>query len=258
MKAFILAAGQGTRLRPYTNNCPKCMVPLAGKPMLNRQIDVLRRVGIEDITVIGGYEAEKLEASGVSLVVNPRYHQTNMVATLFCAADEMQSGEDLLITYGDIVFEDRVLEAVVDCDAEIGLGADREWIRLWRVRMDDPLSDAETFKMTDGNRIIELGKQPQSYDDAQAQYMGLIRVRGDRVMAFKAAYESMERNVKYDGKDFDNMYMTSFLQYLIDNNWDIRACLVNNGWIEVDTTHDLEVYEEMAWLGSLDAICRLD
>ena len=257
MKAIILAAGQGTRLRPYTNDRPKCMVPLAGKPMLHRQLDVLREQGVGDITLVGGYKAEKLQASGVSVVTNPRYDQTNMVATLFCAEDAMVTGEDLLISYGDIVFEPSVLRAVLDCEAEIGLGADREWRRLWETRMDDPLSDAETFKMSDGYRVIELGKKPESYADVQAQYMGLIRVRGDRVSHFIDAYKSMDRAAIYDGKDFDNMYMTSFIQYLIDADWDVRACLVDNGWLEVDTADELAIYEQMAESGSLDSYCRL-
>ncbi|MEA5446506.1 phosphocholine cytidylyltransferase family protein [Gammaproteobacteria bacterium AB-CW1] len=257
MKAIILAAGQGTRLRPYTNDRPKCMVPLAGKPMLHRQLEVLRRGGVEDITLVGGYKADKLEASDVSVMTNPRYDQTNMVATLFCAADYMQAGEDLLISYGDIVFEDRVLKAVLDCEGEICLGADREWRRLWETRMDDPLSDAETFKMEDGNRVVELGKKPQSYADAEAQYMGLIRIRGDRVADFKAAYEAMDRDAEYDGKDFDNMYMTSFIQHLIDAGWDTRAALVENGWLEVDTADELKIYDEMAENGRLQRFCAI-
>lgn len=257
MKVIILAAGKGTRLRPYTNDRPKCMAPLVGKPMLDRQLEVLRRGGVDDITLVGGYQADKIQAPGVSLVTNPRYDETNMVATLFCAAGVMKPGEDLLITYGDIVFEDRVLQAVLNTDADVVLGADREWRRLWEIRMDDPLSDAETFKMTDGNRVIELGKKPESYADAQAQYMGVIKVRGDKVADFLRAYEAMDREAEYDGKDFDNMYMTSFIQYLIDAGWDVRAALVDNGWLEVDTTDELEEYEAMARQGCLEQICKL-
>ncbi|MCP1727893.1 choline kinase [Natronospira proteinivora] len=258
MKAIILAAGQGTRLRPYTEDKPKCMVLLAGRPMLHRQIDVLRRNGVEDISLVGGYRAECLEAPDVAVITNPRFDQTNMVATLFCAADQMTPGNGLLISYGDIVFEDRVLQAVLEGEGEIVLGADREWRRLWETRMDDPLSDAETFKMRDGNRVTELGKEPTSYDDAQAQYMGLIKIRGDRVKDFVTAYQGMDRNAEYDGKDFDNMYMTSFIQHLIDAGWDTRAALVENGWLEVDTASELEVYEEMQADGKLEAFCRLD
>lgn len=258
MKAIILAAGQGTRLRPYTHDRPKCMVPLVGRPLLHRQLAVLRRAGIDDITLVGGYLSDRLDAPGTTLRINPRFDSTNMVTTLFCAEETMVPGEDLLISYGDIVFESRVLQAVLECDAPLCLAADREWRRLWAMRMEDPLSDAETFKMAEGNRVVELGKKLHGREDAQAQYMGLIKIRGDHVAAFRAAYAAMDRQAEYDGKDFDNMYLTSFIQHLIDTGWDTRACLVNNGWLEVDTTEELDVYETSFRDGRLDALCRLD
>ena len=85
MKAIILAAGEGKRLKPYTDSRPKCMVPLAGRPLLHWQLDVLRSAGIKDIVIVGGYRAEALKACGASVVTNPRYDSTNMVGTLFCA-----------------------------------------------------------------------------------------------------------------------------------------------------------------------------
>ena len=62
MRAIILAAGEGTRLRPYTLDRPKCLVELGGKPLLVRQVDILRTVGIGNITVLTGYRADQIEA----------------------------------------------------------------------------------------------------------------------------------------------------------------------------------------------------
>lgn len=252
MKVIILAAGQGTRLRPYTDDRPKCMVELAGRPLLHHQLDVLRQAKLDDITVVGGYQSDQLNIPDVSLVLNPRYEQTNMVYTLFCAAEHMQSGDDLLISYGDIVFERQVLDSVLDCAGDVVVAADRDWQRLWRLRMDDPLSDAETFKVTDKNRVTELGKKPKSYNDIEAQYMGLIRIRKDKVHAFIAAYESLDQSQCYDGMDIGNMYMTSFLQNLIDSGWDVRAAMVNGGWLEIDSADELEAYNILYKSGGLD------
>ncbi|WP_111498254.1 MULTISPECIES: NTP transferase domain-containing protein [Marinobacter] len=258
MRTIILAAGQGTRLRPYTDHTPKCMVELAGTPLLHRQLATLDAAGLGDRRVlVGGYCADRLDGQGADVVLNPRYDQTNMVATLFCARDNMVDGEDLLVCYGDIIYEPNVLQAILDGDAPLCLAADREWRRLWQLRMEEPLDDAETFVMDADRRVAELGKKPQSYDQVHAQYMGLIKVRGDRVADFKAAYDALDRDAIYDGKDFDNMYMTSFIQHLIDSGWDTRACLVDNGWLEVDTADELETYQRMAEDGSLQDYCRL-
>ena len=258
MKVIVLAAGQGTRLRPYTNDRPKCMVELDGKPLLHRQLDVLQQAGIrvDDIALVGGYLKERLYAPGIRLFVNERFAETNMVSTLFCAESFMQPGEDLLICYGDIVYEPGVLDTLLSTSGEVVLAADREWKRLWSLRMDDPLADAETFKMQ-GGRVMELGKKPKGYAEVEAQYMGLIRIRGDRVQAFIDFYHELDKTGTYDGKDFDNMYMTSLMQALIDHGWDVRPALVDNGWLEVDSASELELYSKMKQCGELDAFVRL-
>src|SRR5690606_27319299 len=147
------------------------MVELAGRPLLHYQLDAIRSVGIEQILLVGGYRAHKLAAEGVEIIVNPRYERTNMVSTLFCAESWMEGGEDILIAYGDIVYEPRVLQGLLSIDAKLAISVDRQWQRLWESRMEDPLSDAETLKLADGNRVIELGKKPQSLDEIQGQYM---------------------------------------------------------------------------------------
>ena len=241
MIAIILAAGQGTRLRPLTDHKPKCLVELAGKPLLEHQLDTLHACGINDIHIVGGYLAEQLRDYDITLHLNPRYAETNMVNTLFAAEALMTGDTDLVIAYGDIVYETRVLRAVLDCDAPIAIAVDREWYRYWSARMEDPLSDAETLKLTDGNRITEIGKKPRSIDDIQGQYTGLIKVRAGHVRQFSDVWHAMDRNAVYDGKDFDNMYMTSFLQYLIGRDWDVRAAFIENGWAEVDHQDDITV-----------------
>ena len=257
MKALILAAGQGTRLRPLTDDRPKCLVELGGKSLLERQATVLRRAGVQDITVVSGYRADQIAARGFATRVNPRYAVTNMVATLFSAADLMDSGQDMLICYGDIVYESRVLSSLLAVDAPVTVMIDRQWLRYWRLRLDDPLTDAETLKLGAGGRLLELGKKPRDYSEIDGQYMGLIKVRADNVDRFKQVYASMDRAVTYDGKDFDNMYMTSFIQYLIDHGWDVRVAETDNGWLEVDSVSDLERYEAMAADGSLEPFYNL-
>ena len=234
------------------------MVALAGKPLLHRQMAAMAACGVSNgITVIGGYRSDDLDTLGGDLVLNPEYATTNMVRTLFCAREKMKPGEDLLISYGDIVYEPTVLKIVLDCDAPVCLAADRKWKRLWQLRMEEPLDDAETFVMNESGFVTELGKKPSDYSQVQAQYMGLIKIRGDQVQAFLDVFDRLDRSATYDGKDFDNMYMTSFIQHLIDTGWPVKACLVDNGWLEVDTADELEAYSSMAEKGELASYCAL-
>jgi choline kinase len=224
---------------------------LAGISLLDRQIAVLKERGITDITIVAGHCADAIKKGRFRILINPEYVDTNMVETLFCARKIMEGDEDLIITYGDIVYERSVLETLISCDAPVALAVDHEWRRYWELRMDDPLRDAETLKLDKKGMVCELGKKPKGYDEIQAQYIGLIKIRADHVLELKKAYLSMDRESTYDGKDFRNMYMTSFLQYLIDNEWPVRAVQVNNGWLEVDTKADLDLYNRMQQEGTL-------
>lgn len=253
MRVIILAAGQGTRLRPYTNSQPKCMVELCSKPLVDYQLDAFQKAGVTDITVVAGYQEDKIVRGGVKKILNPDYASTNMVSTLMCAKELLDGSDDVLITYGDIVYEQRILDAILNADGDVCLTIDQEWKRLWSLRMDNPLDDAETLKL-DGDLIKELGKKPTSYDEIEGQYMGLIRVSAKKAPALVKVWEAMDRNATYDGKDFDNMYLTSFIQYLIDIGWGVKAVPVDNGWLEIDTVEDLEYYERMIKNGSLKVV----
>ena len=180
-----------------------------------------------------------------------------MVKTLFCAREFMARDEDLIISYGDIIYEENVLREILDCDNEMCVVADEEWERLWRLRMNNPLDDAETFVMDENQFIKELGKKPTSYSQIQAQFMGLIKIRRDMVAKFIDIYDQMDQHINYDGQNFDNMYMTSFIQYIIDTGWQVKAKLVKNGWLEIDTVDDLKCYDQMIRDGSLSSYCQL-
>lgn len=244
MKAIILAAGVGSRLRPITDDKPKCLVELGGKSLLDFQLEVLRHEGVEDITLVAGYRAEQIERAGLRKLVNPNFRKTNMVATLFTARELLDGEEDVIVSYGDIIYESRVLTQLLACNDPLALTVDRQWFRYWKARMDDPLSDAETLRL-EGRRVVELGKVPKSYEDIEGQYMGLFKVRADWVTQLVDVWDNLDRYATYDRQSFDNMYMTSFIQNLINLGWYVGAVLVDNGWLEVDTVSDLAFYERL-------------
>lgn len=244
MRVVVLAAGQGSRLRPLTDNKPKCMVELLGKSLLHYQIELLEKNSINDIVVVGGYLNENLDTKGHKLVINPRYAETNMVSTLFCADEFIDDGQDLLITYGDIVYDEEVLKAVLADNSPVAVVIDKNWKLLWSLRMDDPLSDAETLKLDQANKIKEIGRKPKSYSEIEGQYIGIIKIRADKVNEFKRMWNELDKNIILDGKNLDNIFMTSFLQYMIDKGIDINAIFIKNGWLEIDTVADLGAYEK--------------
>lgn len=243
MKAIILAAGEGTRLRPLTNEKPKCMVEFNKKPMINHILETMKACDIHDIAIINGYKKDVLERhlknENIQYFTNENFHHTNMVSTLFCAKDFMN--DDLIISYADIIYQKEILLALINSKNNFNVIVDKNWKELWSVRMENPLDDAETLKIKDGE-IIELGKKPLSYNDIEGQYIGLIKISKKVLPQIINFYSNLNKDRLYDNKDFNNMYMTSFIQLIIDKLLPVNPVFINGGWLEIDTLDDLEAY----------------
>jgi len=237
INVIILAAGEGTRLRPYTLDKPKCLVQVDGASLLERQLDVIRSVSLSLITVVGGYKSEMLGIDGVELRVNPRFYETNMVWTLFSVEDKLDG--DVLISYGDIVYSREILHSLLNSKADISVTIDKEWESYWRERNEDPLDDAETLKLGPNNSIYEIGQSPESINDIEGQYMGLIKLSAEGVRQVKEVYYKALNENDLLGKSVENAYMTDLLQAIIDVGYSVTAVPVYGGWVEIDTTSDL-------------------
>ena len=137
------------------------------------------------------------------------------------------------------------------CPAKFCTTVDMNWLRLWRARNEDPIRDAETLRIDQNGYIREIGKRPENLQQIEAQYMGLIKVSASMALRLMQAYDSLDPHGLYDGKARANMYMTSFLQHLIDTGNPLKAVKVESGWIEIDTTDDLRGYEQMHAKGQL-------
>lgn len=245
MKMIIVAAGQGTRLRPLTNDKPKCMVEYNNKPIIDYILDTANKCNIKDIAVVNGYKKEVLEHHlkdrHITFFTNSEFDKTNMVSTLFNAKEFMD--DDIIISYADIIYEKDVLNKLIESEEDFSVVVDKDWKKLWSLRMENPLEDAETLKVEDG-KIIELGKKPTSYDDIQGQYIGLVKISKEAISKVINFYETLDKDKLYDGKDYDNMYMTSLIQMIIDNLMDVNPIFIDGGWIEIDSVDDINIYSK--------------
>lgn len=237
-KTLILAAGEGIRLRPYTLDRPKCLVEVDGRSLLDRQLGVLNAEGVGPIVLIGGYLADRLRRPGIALKLNPRYAETNMVWTLFCAEEELEG--EVIVAYGDIVYSRTILRALLDSRADIAVTIDRDWEAYWRARNEDPIADAETLKLAPDGRILELGQKPKSLAEIEGQYMGLMKFSAAGMETLKKVFHDARRAGNLRGKLPEKAYMTDLLQATIDASHRLQSVPVHGGWVEVDTVSDLE------------------
>jgi choline kinase len=238
MKAIILAAGRGSRMGDATSDQPKCLTVLCGKPLLDWQLEALRGAGVDTLGLVRGYMREKLAREGVETFDNPRWADTNMVASLTCACAWLSS-DVCLVSYSDIVYPASTAKALARAQHEIAISYLVPWRSLWEARFKDPLLDAETFRVDATGRLREIGARALSLEEIQGQYMGLLRVtpRGWRHA------EDLLTNL--DPAQRDRLDVTSMLRLLLERGHAIGAVPAEHPWYEVDSQSDLKLYQ--AW-----------
>lgn len=256
MKIIILAAGQGTRLRPLTDDRPKCMVEVNGKSIIERQLDTMRACGMkdEDITIVCGYCSDvlkkKFENTKIHFIVNEQYDTTNMVCSLMCARALMESEEDIIISYGDIIYGEPVFEKILEAKDDMSVIVDDGWYEYWSERCENPLDDAETLMFDQDNYLTEIGQKTTELDKVQSQYIGLMRFKGEGLKEMLSLSAEAERRSNHGEalwrttRNYAKMYMTDLLQGLIDEGHKLRAVHIQRGWFEIDDREDLKVVEE--------------
>lgn len=255
MKVIILAAGQGSRLRPLTDDRPKCMVEVNGISIIERQLDAMHSCGIkdEDITIVAGYRNDVLQNrfqdTSLHFIVNEAFETTNMVCSLMCARSLMEKEEDIIISYGDIIYGESVFQNILKVQDDMSVIVDDGWLEYWSKRCENPLDDAETLMFDQDDYLTEIGQKTTELAKVQSQYIGLMRFKGSGLKALlDLSTEAERRSEKGEvlwrtDRTYAKMYMTDLLQGLIDEGHKLRAVHIQRGWYEIDDCEDLKVVE---------------
>lgn len=237
MKAIILAAGRGSRMKELTDERPKCLVELHGKSLLDYQLQALNAAGIYDIAIVTGYKRELLTNRALFEFHNPRWAVTNMVSSLACA-HEWLGIESCIVSYSDIFYEASAVTSLIESNSNIALTYDPNWLALWQQRFGNPLFDAETFQINSNECLLEIGNKPKTIEEVQGQYMGLLR------FSPKGWAEILRIRSLLTLKECDQMHMTGTLQKVIDaGNTEVAAIAYKGKWGEVDSAQDLDSYQ---------------
>ncbi len=243
MRAIILAAGRGSRLHEMTAHRPKGLVELGGRPLLEWQVAALKAAGISDITVVTGYRSEDIEALGYATRHNPEWADTNMVMSLLCAAALLD--RPTIVSYSDIVYGPDIVTALLEKNVPLGVAYDSEWLKLWQSRFENPLDDAESFRIDANDRITEIGLKVSDLAEIEGQYLGLLRFTPESLGWVREVTEN-------DEVDAARLDVTSLLNRMIANGHAIFGVKTEGNWCEIDTPSDLKVAEIMLAEGSLN------
>jgi len=131
------------------------------------------------------------------------------------------------------------------------LVVDTNWLNYWKQRFNEPLDDAESLVIDDEGYISSIGQKIKKLDQAQAQYIGLMKFQGKGLEQLKSFYDQSKalsksgKNPLNPNLDFNKSYMTDLLQGMINNGIKIKAIPIKNSWLELDSYNDYLLYSQM-------------
>ncbi|MDB2106230.1 aminotransferase class I/II-fold pyridoxal phosphate-dependent enzyme [Clostridium paraputrificum] len=242
MQAIILAAGMGKRLKQLTNNNTKCMVKVNGVTMIERMLSQLDKLNLSNITVVVGYKGKELQEyistlnikTKINYVENEIYDKTNNIYSLYLARHCLLQ-EDTLLLESDLIFEDSVLEKIVnDPYPSLALVAKYEsWM------------DGTVVTLDEENNITRfLDKKAFKFEDIQNYYKTVNIYKFSKEFSTSHYVPFLEAYSKALG---DNEYYEQVLKVitLLDKP-EIKATkLGNESWYEIDDVQDLDIAESI-------------
>jgi len=192
IKTVILSAGQGRRLLPLTEDSPKCLLPISGKTIIEWQIDTLLAAGLEEITVVTGFQTSLVEAllqqrypdrARINILFNPFFEVADNLASCWIARSVMDC--DFLLLNGDTVFDASLLAQVLNSEfAPVTLSVDYKKVY-----------DADDMKVQlDEKGWVKHVNKTLPEDQIDAESIGLIYFRAHGPKIFCDAVEEALRH----------------------------------------------------------------
>lgn len=249
MIGVIIGAGRGRRLKHLTDEIPKTLVPILGRPMLDGVLEALAAGGLhaDQVVFICGYKAEVIQQRypALSYVCNDDWQNNNILLSLLYAREHLTEG--FVSTYADIVYRPEAVTALMQSPHDITLVCDTDWRRRYVDRSEHPESDAEKLRAA-GDRVVELSRTIAS-DEATGEFIGVMRMTAAGAARFlqyfdQARASHADGDPFHEGRSFAKAYLIDLLAKMLAAGEAIHCVRMHGGYMEIDTTQDAGLAEQ--------------
>ena len=243
MKAIIIAAGSAKRLSEKTKNLPKSLLDINGKTILERQICLLTNVGIREIIVITGPNVSQFDKFPFIFVRDEDFDNHDILGSLMAAKDFFN--DDLIILYSDILFDEKILEQVINFVCDVGIAIDLDWEKNYENRNEHPKYEAENV-LLENQKIIKIKKNISTYnaDQVLGEFLGIVKLSSKGATNFAKRYNFLQKTHSgrfHEAPSLAKAFITDIIQDLIESNILVSPIIVKGKWCEIDTKQDLEI-----------------
>ena len=240
MKAIIIGAGRGSRLKAMTENQPKCYATIGGRRILDWTLDAFDGAALRDKVFIGGYQIDRIRADYPQLTFahNADWQNNNILLSLFHAEQHMAGG--FVCAYSDILFRDSVVRAALDHPGDIVLCVDTDWRSRYVDRSQHPEHDAEKTTVA-GDRVTSVHRDIASAE-AHGEYIGVARFTPRGAALLREHYHRVR--AEYAGKPwreakvFEKAYLILLVEEMIERGVPVHFVTTHGDYMEIDTEED--------------------
>lgn len=228
MKAIIMAAGIGSRLKKQLGNQPKCCTQVGEEILIERMLRLLADKGIRDVALVLGYQSEVVISrlrgkTAARFYINPFFNVTNSIASLWFAREELDGQDDVMILNGDLFFEPSLVDRVVDAHGEVVMFADPRRVQ-----------DAD-YRFGYENGLLKRYGKNLPVGETTGEYIGIARLRRPFVGAFRAGLEVLIAAQQH------TLWWEDVLYNLCATQRPIHVAEIDDSfWAEVDYIEDFE------------------
>ena len=245
MNAIIIAAGLGKRISKDVKSTPKSLINVNDKPIINYQIDILKKLGIKKIIVITGKFSEKFDIKNINYVHDVDHEKHDILGSLMEARKFLKN--DVLVMYSDIIFDLKILKQILNSNSEISIAVDLDWEKNYVNRNDHPKSEAENVLLDSNNNILQIKKNIQDKKCRIGEFLGIMKFSNNGCKIFIKKYDDALKKYNNSFQNSNSIlkaYLTDMIQELIDCKIKVVPVFISGKWCEIDTLEDLKNAEK--------------
>jgi len=239
-RAIVLAASRGTELGELTESIPKALVKIGEESILEHIVGTFNSCGINRLSVVRGYRKETMTIPNIDYVDNDEYEHTGELYSLHLALESLaDSDEDLIITYGDVLFKRYILEAIMDAEEDFAAAVDTGWRESANQNRE---ADHVMCSMPNIHRayheLVELKRVAVDMDpeNIHGEWMGILKIRAAGRPALRQLVAELINAPDGSGR---KLKMPKLLNALIEQGSTIRTIYTAGHWLDVDSVEDV-------------------
>ena len=235
--AIILAASRGSAMGSLTEERPKAMLKVKERPILRHIVDVYNSHGIKDITVVRGFQKDAIDLPQLSYADNDNFSKTSELVSFEKALLEVDSMQDLFVSFGDVLFKPYLLQLMDDFQDEVVIVVDTQWQdSVNKERAADYVHCSEPHSRDSYSHEIFLRDSKEDMDPnmIHGEWMGVVKFSNKMVPALKQAMQKLKVSSDFDVAKFHDLF-----SFLVSEGHNIRIVYTTGHWLDIDTVEDL-------------------